>query len=198
MNLLELQKQAAELALDPEYQAFSSSLYQQWVNDGILYVAKRLPSPLVPLLVVKQIIDWVEGQEEYSLAPDFLKLVRVKADGQDCDIVGTSKWKALERNVFCTPSREIPFATRIGSSLLIQPTLSGTGIMKGGLCITYVKRPPKLVFPTDVPLIDDQYHYLIARYGAYISKLLNEDAGAGELLREINDSIKAVITLYTE
>jgi len=194
MTFQGLYQESARLALDPNYDAFDIDHYKQWVNDGNLYVAKRLPLALVPNLFTSYTEDLIKDVEEYTWQSDFLRPVRIRRDGKDCNIVDLSKWMALDRNTYYTASADIPYAMILGNKFYVKPAPTAT--ITDGLISNYVKRPTVMVATDSTPDIDDQYHYLIARYGAYIAKLINQDEGATTLLAEIDNEIKSLIELH--
>jgi len=194
MTFQALYQESARLALDPEYSAFSVDYYKQWVNDGNLYVAKRLPLALVPNLFTSKTEDLVISQEEYSWQTDCLRIARIRRDTKDCNIVDLSRWMAIDRNTYYSASADIPYALILGNKFYVKPAPTST--VSNGLVSNYVKRPAIMVATDSTPDIDDQYHPLIARYGAYISKLINQDEGAVTLLAEIDNEIKSLIQIH--
>jgi len=195
MTFQQLYEQAAILSGDPGFSIFGVKSYEQWVNDGNLYVAKRLPLALVSNLLTSKTENLLTT-EEYSWQTDCLRIARIRRDGKDCDIIDLTKWKSTDRNTYCAASANIPYAMILGNKFYVKPVSVLPEGITNGLITQYVKRPATMTLVGDIPNIDIQYHPLITHYAAYIAKLIGRDATAQILLKEIDDEIANLIKLY--
>lgn len=201
MNLDELKTTASTLAKDPSYERFGATFYVDWINEGQLYLARMLPKALIPNLVVTHDIVVSGGTSVYDLPADYVRPESFMYGATNlyrCMPVDESMRSIIYQNSFLQPSSSRPYVYIYGLKLEIFPTPATPVLMYTKIRVVYIKRPAVLTANADIPAIDLQYHYLIAKYAASMKMIVDGMGQEGTALKgEIDVVVANLIKLYS-
>lgn len=199
MTFLEIQTAVSLGFHDRDFKRFGSgtlTLYKQFINEGVIYLAERVPSSyLKNLVVIPSGASFVNAGDTINLSAvytDFLRLLYFEINGIPVLTGGEEMRRAHAFNAFLQDTTDFYTAYFRGRVLKVLPAYAVGDTFK----CEYVKLPTEMVNDGDSPDVSSEVHYMIRDYT--IGKLYSwdgDDERRTTIMGALDKEIKELLTL---